>query len=135
MVLPVPENAALYGRRRPDHRDPADQKIAVDDDPVRHADHIEPGAAVIEPDLCQCIEIPGRQFEHLRADDELRARLLFSYDIFERGHMSWLQIGSAIERSGHPERKTDFKRSGCPPCIPRHIPAGPTRINALPSRR
>src|SRR6185312_17397827 len=45
--------AALYRSSRSNHRDPADQEMTVDDDPVQHPDHIEPGAAVVDPDLCQ----------------------------------------------------------------------------------
>lgn len=61
---------------RPDHRDPANQELTIDYAAVRRANDIESRAAVIEPALCQAIELLWLQAQHLGGKYKLRPSLL-----------------------------------------------------------
>src|SRR5690606_41741924 len=66
----------------------ADEELAIDNGTMGNSDDIEAGPAVIQPLLCQPIELLRCQFQHRRGNDELCAGLLLSYDVFKSGHIN-----------------------------------------------
>eukprot|EP01133_Synstelium_polycarpum_P006666 gene6667-7749_t len=61
-------------------------ELPVNDDAVRDAGHVEAGAAVFHPFLRHGVELLRRHAQHLRRDDEARARFLLVDEVVDAGH-------------------------------------------------